>query len=148
MGLFYNPPNPNIGGQQPLESKKLTPPQSGPAPQNPPVIGSRVSVEVLACWAAAAVIATASPPYLQVEARLSPPVSGPVLVTPRGSSGPQAVLNSWLPADPAPIVAINLDPPIAGPTPQNPPLIGSQSTAPALIAGSLPDVWVSTETNL
>src|SRR5437879_8007607 len=51
MGIYYNPNPPHIGAQQPLEQRKLTPPQSGPAPQNPPFRGSFVGTEILVAWA-------------------------------------------------------------------------------------------------
>jgi hypothetical protein len=44
VGLYYNPIPPHIGAQQPLTPRKLTPPISGPAPQNPPLLPQRSPV--------------------------------------------------------------------------------------------------------
>lgn len=168
MGLYYNPNPPHVGAQQPLSQRKLTPPISGPAPQNPPFMGgARIAQAILTCWAVAAAVAIPTPPVVAVN--LDPPISGPAPQNPprTGARVPVEVLVSWLPAPPtpwpnfiaddvaplvpapiqslpqfqrrldqiygawlpsipAPIVAVNLDPPVSGPTPQNPPVRGAR----------------------
>lgn len=101
MGLYYNPPNPNIGAAQPLEPKKLTP-ASGPAPQNPPIIGARHRVETpLRSWVAAAAEAAAYPfmgTAQPLQKRLFTPPSGPTPQNPPIGGGSRSrgdVLQSW-----------------------------------------------------
>lgn len=118
MGLYYNPNPPFIGAPQPLAEVQLTPP-SGPLPQNPPFRGSRVSGEILNCWAAAVVVAALTavlPPLL---------VPQPAAATPLFKKQNFEIYRAWDASVPAPITAINLDPPISGPAPQNPPVVGS-----------------------
>lgn len=116
MGLYYNPNPPHIGAQAPLTPKNLTPP-SGPAPQNPPFPGSRISQAILSCWAVAAVA-------IVLPTLLVPQPAQAAFVPPAKFN--QQILRAWEAPPQAAIVAINLDPPISGPTPQNPPLIGAR----------------------
>jgi hypothetical protein len=118
VGLYYNPNPPHVGAQQPLDQRKLTPPQSGPAPQNPPFRGSFVGAETLSCWAAAVTAAVIVLPQLLVP---QPAAAGTPYVAPRYD-----IYRSWDAPASAPIVAINLNPPISGPAVNNPPLIGAR----------------------
>lgn len=120
MGLYYNPNPPHIGAQQPLTQKKLTPPQSGPLPQNPPFNGgAKIAQAILTCWAVAAAVAFTYPPVVAVN--LDPPISAPA--TPLFKKTNYEIYRAWDATASAPITAINLDPPISGP--QNPPIKGS-----------------------
>lgn len=143
MGLYYNPNPPHIGAPQPLEQRKLTPPQSGPTPQNPPFRGSRIGQDVLVSWAVAAVVAAT---LIVLPTKLVPAqaaVSTPLFANPN-----YQILRAWDPVAPAPIVAINLDPPVSGPTPQNPPVIGTRVPLPVQIAWLPPPPAPITAVNL
>lgn len=108
MGLYYNPPPPFMGAAQPLEGKKLDPPQSGPPPQNPPFMGgSAVHKAILGCWAAAVIVSTIMP----VVARNLTPPSAPVVSTPLFKKTNFEIYRAWDPPVLAPIVARNLTPP-------------------------------------
>lgn len=103
MGIYYHPPNPNLGAQQPLAPEVLVPPQSGPAPQNPPVIGAKMPDPVAIWW----IPPPPQPMALQVVKNLVPPVSGPVAQNPPFAGGalvPLAVQIAWIPPPPQPPV--------------------------------------------
>lgn len=119
----------------PTVAGNLDPPISGPTPQNPPIKGSRVPVEVLIGW-------IPPPPAPIVAINLDPPIAGPTISNPPiiGSIVPSSVLISWLPPTPMPIVAINLDPPVQGPTPQNPPFQGGALVPNTVLINWLPPV--------
>lgn len=116
MGLFYSPPLPNIGAQQPLAPEQLTP-QSGPAPQNPPLIGSLIGQAILNCWFV--------PAALIILPQLLIPQSAPVASLPQPQRSLQEVYRTWEVPPPAPITARPLNPAIFGPAPQNPPIVGA-----------------------
>lgn len=120
MGLYYNPNPPQIGNQQPLEQRKLTPPQSGPAPQNPPFRGSFIGTETLVAWAAAVAITAISP---ILPAKLVPQAA---VAAPLFKKTNFEIYRAWDAPTPPVQFAINLDPPISGPAPQNPPILGSR----------------------
>src|SRR5579859_7999128 len=101
MGIFYNPPNPNFGAQQPLQNEELTP-ASGPAPQNPQLRGSRVSEEILGCWAALAIAAAAILP--QTSPKLVPQPAAAQNPPPISARGITEALQWWN----APPLAIQL----------------------------------------
>jgi hypothetical protein len=101
-------------------------------PQNPPFAGTRVPVEVQVSW-----LPPAPGPVLQVLA--IPPSSVVPPYQPVGALVPTAVLVSWIPAPTPPLnVAVNLDPPISGPVPQNPPVRGSVVPTEVQVAWLLP----------
>lgn len=117
MGLYYNPIPPHIGAQQPLTPRQLTPPISGPAPQNPPFQGAAIAQAILVAWATSQVA-----PAPVVARNLTPqpaPAAAPVL-----KRYDYTVHNAWLPAAPMPQAQTFVDPPISGPPPQNPPFMG------------------------
>lgn len=120
MGLYYNPNPPHVGNHQPLEQRKLTPPQSGPPPQNPPFRGSFIGTETLVAWAAAVAITAISP---ILPAKLVPQAA---IAAPLFKNINYEIVRAW--DAPAPPIqsAINLDPPISGPAPQNPPFTGTR----------------------
>lgn len=153
MGLFYNIVSPFVGGRQPLEQRKLTPPGGPAAPDNPPFTGARVRAEVLIAWAAPA--AAVILPHLMVpQAEAAPPpkrtpeaifqawdtkapaaqrsarlvISGPAPEAPPiiGARVPLPVQVWWIPPPPEPQTAILLNPPIAGPSPEAPPVKGAR----------------------
>jgi uncharacterized phage protein (TIGR02218 family) len=117
VGIYYNPNPPHIGAQQPPDQRKLTPPQSGPVPQNPPFSGSRIAQAVLVCWAAA-VVTNAIAPIIAVN--LDPPISGPAATAPLFKKINYEIYRTWEPQSAAPIIAVNLDPPISGPVAPGP----------------------------
>lgn len=89
MGLYYNPPSPHIGAAQPLEPKKLTPP-NGPTADNPPFNGgARALQEILNSWFVPAPLLELRklrPPSQQTAD--NPPFNG-------GARVRQEILNSW-----------------------------------------------------
>lgn len=97
----------------PVTARNLTPQN---AVNNPPFTGARVPLEIQINW---------PPPLAVIELSFSTPLPG-AAVQPVYVRQNVDILNAWLPPVPAPIVAINLDPPVSGPTPQNPPVIGSR----------------------
>ncbi len=118
MGLYYNPLPPHIGAQQPLEQRKLTPP-SGPLPQNPPFIGG-IAQAIILGWSAFVATNAIAP----VTARNLTP-SGTIAATPYNPAR-YDIYRSWDAPAPPTQFSVNLNPPIAGPTPQNPPILGSR----------------------
>lgn len=111
--------------------RRLTPPQSGPSPQNPPFTGSKVGTEVLANWTAQ-ILAIALPP-----SNLPPGLGSAVPLA--GASIPIAVLAAWDAPAPAIQPVRRLTPPQSGPAPQNPPVIGARVPAAVLVAWIPPD---------
>lgn len=128
MGHYYNPPPPHIGAAQPLEKRKLTP-SSGPLPQSP-FRGSRVGTETLVSWAAAVATVTIVLPHLLVPQPAA-------ATTPLFKKTNFEIYRAWDAAAPAPITAKNLNPPISGPTPQNPPFAGTRVPT-SILVGWLP----------
>lgn len=114
MGLYYQPPMPNMGGQQPATAAELTP-QSGPMPQNPPINGgAKVQEEALIAWLPPA-------PHVQMEE--------PAIVFPQTAPQPranwwkiEAQITAWIPPAPQPIatppVPMSAPPPVP-PIPPN-----------------------------
>lgn len=90
MGIFRNPPQPFVGGRQPLEPGKLAPSLSAVPANNPP-IGKLVATVALvtAMWQPVV-------PYFQVQQKVvQPGIPAPVFVP--KSSVPRAIYNSWIP---------------------------------------------------
>lgn len=130
-GIFYQPPNPNIGAQQPLAPVDLVPPQSGPPPQNPPFPGAAAMALVTIMS-----VVWAPPPPLPVEpVEIAPLVPAPVSsYVPVGTRVGQDVQSNWQVPPPGPYFNNEqpyapkvLDPPISGPPPQNPPFPGAMA---------------------
>lgn len=115
MGLYYSQNPPHIGSQQPLTEREIIP-QSGPAPQNPPLIGSRIGQAILNSWIIP--VAAIVLPQLMVPQ----PVQAAIVVPAKPLA--QEIYRNWELVSPAPIVARLLSPPIPGPA-QNPPLTGA-----------------------
>lgn len=168
MGIYYQPPPPNIGGQQPLTPEPLIP-QSGPTPSNPIFGAVSLAATLVAAWTATAAPLPQTAPQLIPPAiigppparlpfdvlqswavlppvpptshLLNPPISGPTPQAPPisgGASVGEAVLVQWLPPPPYPPQAVNLDPPIAGPAPQNPPFRGGARAPDATFVQWIP----------
>jgi hypothetical protein len=89
VGLYYNPIPPHIGAQQPLDSKKLTPPQSGP--DNPPFLGTRIAQAIFVAWT----IASIAP--VPVVAKNSTPPGGPA-TPPLFKKLDYGIYAAWMPA--------------------------------------------------
>lgn len=122
MGIYFNPPLPNIGAAQPLTPRALTPPSS---PTDPP-FGHGLTIT----WGDA--------PVAWQQTRTILPLSGPAPQNPRfaGSSIPAAVLVAWLPPPPAPIIGALRTP--ASVAPQNPPFAGARIPYAVLMTAWLP----------
>jgi hypothetical protein len=104
----------SFGSWQWQDLQQLTPPISGPTPQNPPISGgAQVPESVLVSW-------LPPPPIPPIVAdNLSPPIAGPVPQNPPfvgGASVPEAVLADWIIAPPTYQSTINLNPPISAPS--------------------------------
>src|SRR6202035_4660042 len=131
MAIYYQPPSPNIGAQQPLTPELLTPP-SGPAPSNPVFGAVSLAATLVAAWTATA---APLPPQTVIAPLLAPAASQP----PRQAPGTRTeIWAAWLPPPPLPIVAVNLDPPIAGPIPQPPPVAGGSVISQPVLLQWLP----------
>lgn len=157
MGLYYNPPQPNIGNRQPLQQPLLDPPQSGPSPQNPQFLGSVVNAAILVCWALssplpqlpAKVVPQSAPTTFVQPTKLSQEIyrsweiAAPLpqratLLTPQSGPSPLSFGGRLIPItlpDPAQApVARNLNPPISGPAPTAPPTLGATIPVPVQVA--------------
>lgn len=138
-------PDPFIGRWQQLEGKKLTPPISGLAPQNPPVSGppGAVLTTTILPWF------IPPPPQPPIVIRYAPlagfPMNPPFM---GGARVRGEVLVSWLPPDPGPTLdknaqpyqPVNLTPPISGPPPQNPPFAGAGAIGAAMLVAQI--AWI------
>lgn len=91
------------------------------APQNPPIKGARFWTEIQNAWLPPQHIP--QPNFIGDDYAPWASVSVPPY-TPVGARVPIQVQIAWLPPAPMPVLAINLDPPVSGPTPQNPPING------------------------
>jgi hypothetical protein len=100
-----------------ITSRLLSPPQSGPAPQNPPISGgAKVPAAVLHWWAA-----TSAAPLLPELFVPAAPAQADQIAA---SRVPDAVYQAWNLAPPGLSLRRLLTPPISGPTPDNPPFNG------------------------
>jgi hypothetical protein len=89
MGIFYQPPLSYFGNQQPLQERELVPP-SGPAPQNPPVVGAAF-VTALAIISATWI---APDPPFQVARNLVPQQAANTL-KPLPAAFPSNIYDAW-----------------------------------------------------
>lgn len=129
MGIYYQPPLASIGGQQPLTPQHVPPP-SGPPPSNPIFGAVSLVATLVAAWSASAAPLPQRPSFLPPLAANGPPPYTP--------GTPAAILAWWQPAPFLPPAAVNLDPPIAGPPSQPPPLNGGAAVPLAIFVQWVP----------
>jgi hypothetical protein len=132
VGIYYNPPPPFMGAQQPLTPEKLVPPISGPPPTNPPFLGARIAQAILASWTAVA------PMPVMARNRVPDP---PVVTAPPFRSYNYAIHNAWLAAAPPSQSSTLLNPPVSGPvepTPDDPPFMGGAQVSEQVLVAWLP----------
>lgn len=110
----------------PQSSILLEPPQSGPAPSNPPFVGGAKLAPGIAQWWSRDLV------FVEISAPIVPQIQPDSAPVSRAATSLAEILISWLPKPPAPITARLLVPPVSGPVPQNPPIVGSRIPAAVL----------------
>ncbi len=128
MGLYFQPPPTPMGAAQPLTQRNLTPPISGPTPQNPPRLAvAALAATVMVAWTAVAA------PLPQQNLGVAAFAAAPMAAPPSSTRALVEIQAAWAPAP-----WTQPEPPQFTPSvPQAPP-IRTQSVPAEVLIGWLP----------